>query len=224
VRLHHTANISRNKYLQRVELLEEQTNRALTQSQKEQLLDAMINAELIMQDAENINVRVRDEEVEENIAQQRELLARQSGQSISEQQFRNLIEEQTKIQWEDYKEQVLNRLIQEKYVLRVKRQLFTSIREPTESEIEAFYEQNATQFTNPSIVHLDFLLVSTNNISEEDREARKEKASEVHRLATRSGSAFEEQKSASLDDALVIAGEVILLRDNEQQAETYGPT
>ena len=195
VRLHRTGSISRNEYLYRVELLEEQTNRTLTQDQKEQLLDAMINAELLMQDAENINIRVRDDEIATNIEQQQRLLAQQSGQQITERQFRNIIEEQTNISWDEYQEQVKNRLIQEKYVLRVKRELFASLkRTQCEADVESFYDQNATQFTNPSIVHLEFLLVRTDNVSEVDREVRRKKAQDLYLAATKSLSAFEEEK------------------------------
>ena len=223
VRLHNTANISRNEYRRRLSLVEQQTARKLNDAQQKQLLDAMIDAELIMQDAKQLNIRARDQEVDDSIEQQRGLLAQQSGQPVSEQQFRNLIQEQTGIGWEEYRTQVQDRLIQEKYVLRVKRDLFASIKEPTDNEVRTFYEQNATQFTNPAIAHIEFLLLRTDNVSQAESDRLKTRARQLQRAATRSVSAFEEQKSASLNDTDVRATETILLRDNRQQADIYGP-
>lgn len=223
VRLHTTANVSRNEYRLRLALVEEQSSQKLTRSQQEQLLDAMIDAELILQDAKKLNIRVRDQDIDSSIEQQRAVLSQQTGQPISERQLRDLIEEQTGLDWTAYQQQVRNRLIQEMYVLRVKRELFSSVKEPADAEVKRFYEQNATQFTNPAIVHMEFLLLRIDNVSESEAKARETKARALHRTATASTDAFEGQKRASLDDPTVSATEVILLRENRQQARLYGP-
>lgn len=222
VRLHKTSTISRNEHRNRVELVEAQTGRSLSDEQKLQLLDAMIDAELMLQDAMNVDIRVREQEIDASLEQQRTLLSRQSGQPISEGQFKELIEQQTGLQWNIYRQQVKERLLQESYVLRAKRELFAAIKEPTDSAVRTFYEQNATQFTNPAIVHVEFLLLRTDNVSQAEASARNARATEILRTIGGSSSEFESQKQGSLDDPSFSANEIILLRENRQQLDIYG--
>lgn len=222
VRLHRTATVSRNDYRSRVRLVEEQTGRTLTDTQRKQLLDAMIDAELMLQDAEELSVRIRDQDIEGSLEQQRTLISQQSGQQVSERQFRELIEGQTGLTWAEYRKQVRERLVQEAYVLRTKRELFAAIKEPSDDEVRSFYEQNATQFTNPAIAHVEFLLLRTDNISESQANERQEKANQLLRTIGKSDAEFESQKQLSLDDPSFSANEALLLRENRQQAEIYG--
>ena len=222
VRLHQTVNISRNELRRRTSLLEEQLDRDLTRSETDQLLDAMVSAELLKQDAEKMSITVSDTDINRSITQQRELLGQQARREISQTEFRRLIEEQTKIAWNDYREQVKNRLIQEKYIFRAKGDLLSSIQEPTAREMENYYDRNATEFTNPAIVQIQFLLVSTQNISDSERRRRRSLAEDLLKDATKSVSAFDRARQDSLDNPNVDATEVLILRDNELQSQAYG--
>ncbi len=222
IRLHETTNISRSELRRRTSLLEEQVGRPLSESETDQLLEAMVSAELLKMEAEKLSIRVTDSEIDRTISQQRQILAQQNNQPIESDQFRRIIEEQTNIGWDDYREQIKNRLVQEKYIFQTNRELFSAIRPPTSEEIENYYDSNATQFTNPAIVHVQFLLIPTRNVSDSERESRRSEANELLQSSTASLAAFEQARKNSLDQPNITAGEVLLLRGNDTQGELYG--
>ena len=218
VRLHETVNISRSDLRRSAGLVEKQLGNPLSQEQRRALLDAEISSELIRQDAVKMNIRVSESEIDASIERQRQTLA----PNATEFQFRSEIERQTGVSWNAYRQQIKERLMQEKYIFRVRQQEFSSIQPPTRAQIEQFYEENATRFTNPSIVQIDFLLVDTQNVSSQIRESRRTRAQELYTQATASVSAFEKAKRDALDDANYSAGQLLLLRDNRQQQQLLG--
>ena len=218
VRLHETVNISRNELQRSARLVERQLGSSLTLEQRRSLLDAEISSELIRQDAESQNIRVTDSEIEASINRQRQSLA----PNATESQFRSVLEQQTGISWQAYRDQIKRRLMQEKYIFRVKQDKFAAIRPPIRSEIEKFYDENATRFTNPAIVQIEFLLVDIQNISDGDRSKRRALAQRLYRQATASVSAFEKARRDALDDANYSARQLLILRDNRPQQQRFG--
>ena len=218
VRLHETVNISRSELRRVASLLERQQGGPLTETQKQALLDAEIDSELIRQDAAQQNIRVTDSELDSSIERQRQSLY----PNTTEFQFRSALEQQAGITWDAYRAQIRERLIQEKYIVQVKRDAFSAIRPPTQSGIEAFYDENATRFTNPAIVQIEFLLVETRNIAGDEREKRRAKAQSLYTQATVSVSAFEKVTRDALDDPDYSAGQQLILRSNDVQKELLG--
>ncbi len=218
VRLHETVNISRNELRSSARLLERQLGSSLTLEQRRNLLDAEISSELIRQDAEDQNIRVIDTEIEASINRQRQSLA----PNVTESQFREALEQQTGISWQAYRDQVERRLMQEKYIFRLKQDKFAAIRPPNRNEIEKFYDENATRFTNPAIMQIEFLLVDTQNVPDRDREERRAMAQRLYRQATASPSTFEKARRDALDDASYSTGQLLLLRDNRPQQQRFG--
>lgn len=214
VRLTETVNIGQRELRNQVEMLQEQVGRNLTEADRKEVLEAQIGEVLINQAAARENIRVTQEEINQAIQAQRQSL----GQPVSNSQFRSFIQEQLGLSWDEYVEQITQRLIQEKYVVEKKRDLIQNVDPPSEPEIRAFYEENATQFTNPAMVRFNQLFLDTRNRGESQVDAARQKAQDL-RGQLRSGQAsFEELMNDSLDDASYTGGDFGFLLRNDQQA------
>ncbi len=214
VRLTETVNIGQRELRNQVEMLQEQLGRELSEEDRREVLEAQIGEILIDQAAARQDIRVTQEEINQAIRAQRQSL----GQPVSDAQFRGFIQEQLGLSWDEYVEQITQRLIQEKYVVENRRDLIQNVDPPTESEIRAFYDENATQFTNPAMVRFNQLFIETRNKSDSQVDAARQKAQDL-RGQLRSGQAsFQELMNDSLDDASYTGGDFGFLLRNDQQA------
>ena len=134
-------------------MIERQAGRELTANERGELLEERINGVLLNQAAARANIRVSDEEVQQAIAAQRQSL----GQPVSDRQFEQLVEEQMGLSWDNFVEEITNRLVQEKFVLERAQGEFDAIQEPTLAETRFVYETNAQEFFNPLMVRFEHL-------------------------------------------------------------------
>ncbi len=219
VRLTETVNIGRRELRQQVELLEQQLGRQLSPENRRELLDAQIAEVLLNQAAERKRIRVTQEDVDQAIAQQRATL----GQPVSDAQFRQLVARESGVSWEEYVDQVRERLIQERYILEEKRSIIRDISAPTEAEIRRFYDENATQFANPAMVRFSHLYIDTRNLSNQEKQERRERAEELYGRIRSGAATFAELLDESLDDATFSGGDFgYLLRQDQQSLRLLG--
>ncbi len=219
VRLTETVNVGQRELRRQVELLERQLGRDLTAENRRELLDAQIAEVLLSQAAERENVRVTQEEVDQAIAQQKAAL----GRPVTDDQFRELVVRESGIPWDEYQQEVRERLIQERYILEKKRSVIQDVTPPTEAEIERFYEENATQFSNPAMVRFSHLFVDTRNLSNQEKQERRERAEELYRRIRSGAASFEDLIEESLDDATFSGGDFgYLLRQDPQSQRLLG--
>jgi parvulin-like peptidyl-prolyl isomerase len=219
VRLHETANVGQREMREQENLLEQQLGRDLSESDRRELLDAQINEILITQAADEANVRVTEEEVDQAIERQKASVGRQ----VTDQQFRQLIQQQMGFSWDEYVEQIRQRLIQEKYVMEEKRSVLEEIGAPSEQDIRSFYEDNATRFTNPAMVRFEHLFVDTRNLSEEEVEDKREQARELYQAIDSGEKTFDQLLDDSLDDPSFSGGDFgYLMRESQQDRNLLG--
>ena len=219
VRLTETVNIGQRELRTQIRLLEEQLGRDLGASDRREVLDAQIGEVLINQAAARQDIRVTQEEINQAIQSQRQSL----GRPVTDEQFRNFIGEQLGLNWNEYVQQITQRLIQEKYVVENRREMIQNVEPPTDAEIRNFYDENATQFTNPAMVRFNQLFIDTRNQGDAQVTAGRRKAEEL-RGRLRSGQAtFQELMNESLDDAGYSGGDFgFLLRTDEQARSLLG--
>jgi parvulin-like peptidyl-prolyl isomerase len=219
VRLHETTNVGQRELREQERLLEQQLGRELSSEDRRELLQAQINEILITQAASELNVRVTEEELQRAVAQQRASV----GRPVSEEQFRQLVQQQMGLSWDEYREQVRERLIQEKYIMEQQRTVLEDIGAPTEQEIRDFYEENATRFTNPAMVRFKHLFVDTRNLSEEEVAEKRERAEELYRTLQRGDQGFDALIDESLDDPSYSGGDFgYLMRQSQQDRNLLG--
>ncbi len=216
IRLHTTVNISKRKFQSQIDLIEQQLNRNLTNNDIRQLLEAEINAELIGQDASHKNIRATEEEIEAAIDRQQASAA----PNATRLQFQRAIRSQLNVEWAEYRQQLSERLVQEKYILSQNQNIFSSIPSPTQEEVAEFYEENATSFTNPAMIRFDHIFIDTRNISDDARAERRQKIDDLNRQLQSGQSSFDELLRNSLDDPNYNGTDFGYLRRQDQQADT----
>jgi peptidyl-prolyl cis-trans isomerase SurA len=220
VQLEETENIGQRELRSQVEMIEAQLQTSLTREQRMEVLDASIAEVLIMQAAERDGITVSRAEIDQGIAQQRQSL----DQQVNESQFREIIESQVGMSWDQYVEQVERRLTQEKYVLQKKRSLFENVAQPSEREIRRVYEDNATDFNNPAMVRFDHLFWDTRNTTSAERREKRNHAEELYRELRNGSSTFDDMMDRSVDDSQFRGDDFgYLLRTDRRNRAQLGP-
>ncbi|MFO8063848.1 MAG: peptidyl-prolyl cis-trans isomerase [Spirochaetota bacterium] len=219
VRLHSTENVSQRGLREQQRMLEQQLGRELSESDREELLEAQINEILITQAAEEQGVSVSEGELNQAIQRQKASV----GRRISDAEFRRLVEQQMDISWDEYMQQVRDRLIQEKYVMEEQRSLLEGMSEPTEEDIREFYDENATRFTNPAMVRFEHVFVDARDSSDEEKQQKREQAEELYERLQSGEDDFDDLLDASLDDSSFSGGDFgYVMRQSEEDRNLLG--
>jgi parvulin-like peptidyl-prolyl isomerase len=215
VRLTETVNIGQRELRQQVEMLEQQMGRDLTDQQRQEVLEAQIGDVLLNQAAARADIRVSDEDIQRAINAQRQSI----GQPVSDSQFRQLIQQQTGLSWDEYVEEIRNRLVQEQFILQESQQRFNEdLQEPSAREIRRVYEENAQQFTNPAMARFDHLFFDLRERDGEAEQEARQLASSMARRLDRGNAEFQQLLRESLDDARYSGGDFGYIVRGDQQA------
>ncbi len=214
VRLNETVNIGQRQLQKDVELIERQTGRNLTTSERAELLEERINGVLLTQAANRANIRVTDQEIEQAIAAQRQSL----GQPVNDVQFRQLVEQQMGLTWNAFVEEVRNRLIQEKFVVERMQNRGEKVSEPNEQDIRFVYETNAQEFFNPLMVRFEHLFFDVRNKNAAEVNELRQKATTMARQLSRGTVQYNALMRSSLDDVSYSGGDFGYLINGDQQA------
>ncbi len=208
--------ISEKKLNYNISLYEQQTGRALTKPEKEQVLETLINQMLVFQAAERDNVTVSDEQV---LAVGMQQLMQQIGQKITEAQYKQIIKDQTGMDYDVYKEEIRKQLILEKYVTEMKKDFILRTSTPGSDEIQLFYNQNEEKFLNPEMVKLSHIFFSTKGITAEQKAEKKALADQVMKQFNSGSSSFEDLVRANTEDknSIVRDGDLGSYLDRSEQ-------
>jgi len=216
VKLTETVNIGQRELKQQASLLSQQLGRDLTAANRKELLDAKIAEVLIDQAAKRKNIRVTQEEVDRAIAQQRQSLA----PGATADQFKQMVEQQSGMTWDRFTEQIKQRLIQEKYVMQSKKDVFDGVKQPTDQEVQSFYDENATQFTNPAMVRFQHIFVDTRNASSDEKAQKRQFAEELYQEIKSGSKTFQEVADAAVDNPKYSAGDFGFLARQDQRSQS----
>lgn len=219
VRLVETVNIGRREVDAQIAIFEQQMGRALQPAEKQQILEALINDELLLQAAKRAGVRATQEEIRNYLTVQRQQLSQALGTALSEDQFRAEVERQTGRPWHDFLEDVTDELVKLKFVRQREAGLFAGVTNVTEAEIRSFYEEQATSFTNPAMVSFRHVYVDLRGKSDQERQEART-ALEAYRRQIRGGAlTFEQLERRALDDAAISADNFGYLMRNDPRAQ-----
>ena len=199
-------------------LFENRTGTKVSDTLEKQLLESMISERLILQSAEEKSIVVSDIEVEARVSQMRIV----NGSEISEDTFLKLVETQLGIAYYEFRDEIKNELILQKYLLAEKRIIFESIRLPSATEIENFYEQNIQRYIQPEAVRLSQIFFDTTQLSSEGKLEKRQKAMRVSEEIQNGTGAFENLILLYSDDLLAKQknGDVGYLFRNDITAKT----
>lgn len=215
VRLTETEMVTAAELTQQIQLLERQMQTSLTNDQKNEILQSQINSILISQAARRANLSATEQEIENAIQAQKQNL----GVQVSDSDFQRMITEQTGISWARFREQIENRILQEKYLSYAYPNLQNRITRPTEEEIQQVYDENAQSFLSPQMSGVSHIFMQTRGMSDAQKAAARTKMEEFARRIRNGGSAeFDAIVRESLDDASFTGGELGYVRMNDQAA------
>jgi parvulin-like peptidyl-prolyl isomerase len=128
--------------------------------EKRKVLDAIINEKLAMQAAERDRITVSDNEVEQQITQLRAQMAQGIGRQPTNDEFAIAIKNETGQDIPAFRDYLKKQAVIQKYLLEKKKNLFSSIKEPTEAEILNQYNLSKAQFVRPDTVRFDMIQVA----------------------------------------------------------------
>ena len=159
VNLTRTEPITVRQLRSEVQRLETSRGRALTQAERLQVLDLMINERLALQAAERDRIIVTENEVNQQMQQLRAGLAQQLGRQATDAEFAQAVMNESGLDVPTFRENLRRQIIVQKYLMLKKGDLINSARAPTEQEIMAEYDLLRTQLIRPETIRFSMIQV-----------------------------------------------------------------
>jgi len=143
-----------------VERMEKAAGRPMTQPERLQVLDVIINERLALQAAERDKISITEQEVNQQVQQLRGALAQQIGRQPTDAEFAQAVRNESGMELPAFRDQLRRQMIVQKYLMSKKESLITSIKQPTEEEIRAQYNLYKSQFVRPETVRFSMIQVA----------------------------------------------------------------
>jgi len=159
VNLIRTEAITVGQLRSEVERMERSTGRTLTQPERLQVLDVIINERLVMQAAERDRVIVSDNEINQQMQQFRSAFAQQLGRQPTDAEFAQAVMAESGLDVNAFRDQLRRQMIVQKYLLHRKGDLINSVRMPTEDEILVEYNLLRGDLVRPDTVRFSMIQV-----------------------------------------------------------------
>jgi parvulin-like peptidyl-prolyl isomerase len=201
VKLTRLEAITAKQFRQKVELLEGRTRTTLSLEDRKKLLDLLVGEILIKQAAAQENITVTQAELAARTEQLKRsgALSLNLNRELTDAEFKSLIE-QSGISWEEYSDSLQKSILAQKYVMLKKKAAFDSVGQPTEAEIQDFYESNKTAFVAPDMVRFKHIFIDTRNLADkQEKDKALQRAEEIGR-ELKNGAAFDELVVKYSDD------------------------
>ncbi len=144
------------------------------------MLDSMISSILIAQAAEQSGITVSDLDINRVIQSQKQSAENQLHQRISDDQFKQLIINQTSGSWDLYIAGISEQLLQQTYITQNKKSIFDTIKIPSIDEIEIKYKENMQRFFNTEYLRVSMIFIPILNKNNETGEAARKKLEKVY--------------------------------------------
>ncbi len=188
------------------------------------VLDMMVSDMLLMQGAERDGIVAEAAEIDNAANTQKAQFEQQMRRTFTDAEFRSEVQNQTGYNWAQYREQLSKQIIQQKYLF-AKRQaeIQASAKLPDNRDIEAFYRQNKTEFSNPDLVRYSQIFISTINLDSNGKKAAEQKANEAYKKYLNGSATFEQLVNDYTDDknARYRNGDSGYIAYNDPNASSY---
>lgn len=214
VSLYKTENISKTKFDKQLRIWAKQTNQPITDEVRDKVLEATINDMLISQAAKKAGIVATNQQVTEAVERQKLSL----GTPISDGDLKVLIQEQTGLQWEEYRKQIRNRILQEQYIYKKYKDKLEQQQIPTAAEIKETYYKFAQNFTNPAMVRVSNLFWESETASKEALQ----QAEASNKKIKGNAKVFDEYLDKSFDDTSFEGGDLGFIVWEEKTARILG--
>jgi parvulin-like peptidyl-prolyl isomerase len=142
-----------------VQRMETSAGRTLTQAERMQVLDVIINERLVLQAAERDRVMITENEVNQQVQQLRSSMAQRLGRQPTDAEFAQAVMNESGLDVNTFREQLRRQMIVQKYLVTKKGDLINSIRIPTEQEIISEYNLLRSDLVRPDTVRFSMIQV-----------------------------------------------------------------
>jgi parvulin-like peptidyl-prolyl isomerase len=160
VRLTKSEPITVKQFRTEVERVQKTSGRTLTAAQRRQVLDSMINERLAIQAAERDRVTVAEAELTQQIQEMRNNMAQSIGRPPSDAEFAQAILSQTGLDINAFREQTRKQFLVQKYLMSKKQSVFQTLQQPTDVEVQNYYELSKAQMVRPQTVRLSMIQIA----------------------------------------------------------------
>jgi parvulin-like peptidyl-prolyl isomerase len=203
-----------------VERIEKGLGRTLSEKDRRDVLDTMINDRLVQQAAERDRITITESEVEQQIQNLKSVLAQQLGRQPTDAEFAQAVRNEYGLEIPAFRIELRRMYTAQKYLMTKKEDLIKSLREPTEAEIKKFFEDNQTKlFTRAQTVRLSAIQVPY----APDKAKAKEQADRLAREIGADGDKFDDAAlRGRLASSPYRSGDDIYLPRNDQAREATG--
>ena len=188
VKLTKSEPITVKQFRTEVARMEIAAGRSLNESEKKQVLDAMINERLAIQAADRDRITLSEGEVNQQIQQLKDALSQRAGRQVTEAEFASAIKSETGLEMPAFREQARRQLIVQKYLLSKKQSLFENIKEPTDAEVLEIFNLSKAQFVRPETVRFSYIRIPYGS----DKAKAKELADRLYKEVGSNSSKFNE--------------------------------
>jgi parvulin-like peptidyl-prolyl isomerase len=224
-----TEIITLKQFQRTIAAYEQRVGRAFTAAERKQFLEQLIDEKLVLQAAGRDGVTVTDGEVKQSLQQIKLVMAEmQLGTKISDDQFMQLIkaqEAQSGVTWDDLMEEVESQALIQKYVQQKQGALLKSVKEPSESEIQDYYDENRANFISPEMMRIKQLVVITQGMPGSVTEKYKAKIDDIYAEITKKGASLDQFSDIYIEGQSEKIGGLsigIWQRDDEKNKAIYG--
>jgi len=146
-----------------VERMEKGTGRPLTQAEKMQVLDVIINERLVLQAAERDRISITDNEVNQQMQQFRSSMQQQLGRQPTDAEFAQAVMNESGLSVNEFRDQLRRQMIVQKYLMAKKGNIINSITSPTEQEIINEYNILKANLVRPDTIRFSMIQVPYGN-------------------------------------------------------------
>jgi parvulin-like peptidyl-prolyl isomerase len=215
IRLVRSEVIGQREFREKISRFERVASRTLTEDQKRELLDVMINEILLVQAAERANVRATDAEVI-NFAK----ATARVPNTVSDAEFRRLIEQQTGSTWDNFMREARKTFIIQKFLMSRPEASSLQNIQVSDAQVVEFFQENKDEFKNPDLVRVSHIFYDTKQRPRGTLEEIRTRANNALNRLRNNQATFEELVRLESDDesSKVRNGDLGFLARNDAQA------
>ncbi|MDR0455579.1 MAG: SurA N-terminal domain-containing protein [Treponema sp.] len=191
VNLTRSEPITVKQFRTEVERVEKSARRSLSDKERRDVLDSMINERLAIQAAEKEKITISENEVNQQINQLKNQMVQAIGRQPTDAEFAAAIKNETGLDISTFRDQARRQLTTQKYLMSKKQSSFDNIKAPTDADITSAYNLTKSQFVRPDTVRFSMIQVEYGSDAASKSKA-KELADKLIREIGTSPSKFDE--------------------------------
>lgn len=147
----------------------------LSQDERKQVLQQLIDNRLILQAANRDRITVTDSEAQQYALQ---LISSQAGRALTDAEMRQMVQEQG-LGYQDFINEAKNNLIMRKFVEQKYGSEINKVAMPSAQDIDAYYNANLGQFAHNDLIKFEQILVQFNSQDASAKAEIKKKADDL---------------------------------------------